>query len=127
MMSTWSKHAVIATGVVMAAAVTFTIGTAHAAANATQSAASIGATSMASCKQLPISQSEFCKSEAGWAAISSGQNPGSEALAKSQNTALKRADARYHAALATCSRMPVSDRNTCVSEAGDDRKLVASQ
>jgi hypothetical protein len=127
MMSAWSNHTVIAAGVVMATAVTFAIGTAHAAANATQSTTNVGVTSEAHCKQLPMSQSEFCEPEVGSAMISTAQVPDGKALSNSQKTALKREDARYRAALVACKRMPVSDRTTCISEAGDDRTLVANK
>lgn len=102
-------------------------GGAHAAANPPQAATSVAAPTMAACNQLPASRREFCRSEAEQAEIRAAQASVNHTLSNSQKAAQKRADAHYRAALAVCSRMPVSDRTTCVSEAGDDRTLAANE
>lgn len=121
------NRAVIATSFAFAAGFAFAIGTAHAAANPAQSATSVAAPTMAACNQLPASRREFCRSEAEQAEIRAAQASVNHTLSNSQKAALKRADAHYRVALAVCSRMPVSDRTTCVSEAGDDRTMAANE
>jgi hypothetical protein len=117
---------IIVTSFVLAAAFAFEIGTAHAA-NPAQSAISVAAPTMAACNQLPASRREFCRSEAAQAQIRAAQASANHTLSNSQKAALKKADAHYRAAVAACNRMPLSDRTTCVSEAGDDRALPATE
>ena len=125
-MSASNSRAIIVTSFVLAAAFAFAIGTAHAA-NPAQSATSVAAPTMVACNQLPASRREFCRSEAAQAQIRAAQASANHTLSNSQKAALKKADAHYRAAVAACSRMPLSDRTTCVSDAGDDRALAATE
>jgi hypothetical protein len=125
-MSASNSPAIIVTSFALAAAFAFAIGTAHAA-TPTQSATSVAAPTMAACNQLPASRRELCRSEAAQAQLRAAQAAANHTLSNSQKAALKKADAHYRAAVAACNRMPLSDRTTCVSEAGDDRALAATE
>jgi hypothetical protein len=125
-MSASNSPAIIVTSFALAAAFAFAIGTAHAA-NPAQSATSVAAPTMAACNQLPASRREFCRSEAAQAQLRAAQASANHTLSNSQKAVLKKADAHYRAAVAACNRMPLSDRTTCVSEAGDDRALAATE
>ena len=125
-MSASNSRAIIVTSFALAAAFAFAIGTAHAAGPA-QSVTSVAAPTMAACNQLPASRREFCRSNAAQAEIRAAQASVNHTLSNSQKAALKKADAHYRTAVAACNRMPLSDRTTCVSKAGDDRALAATE
>ena len=110
----------IALGVACA---TLAIGAAQAAVD--PSAASVAA-KVGACGKLPLSERGICKQQALAAAPATRQATGPAAMTDAQRAALKTENERYRARLAACSRMPLSEQTTCVSNAGIDAKLKAA-
>ena len=93
-------------------------GSAHAVTSSTHSsAAPTAARRMAACKQLPGSQQDICRQEAGF---------GKPAMPKQSSAQVAQENARYQKASNTCKRLPVSERTTCMSRAGADTTLASA-
>jgi len=97
------------------------IGSAHVAIDSSASART--ASEMAACRNLPLSTRYMCEDQAGY-----GQAVPRQALSSSDEAALKKADERYHAAMAACNERPFSGVRTpsCWSRAGQDMRLAAT-
>src|SRR5437868_15283754 len=102
-----SNSSVVALIVAVVASVALGIETAYAAIGPAQPAGSTAATTMPACDRLPSSQREFCRSQAG-----------SAALGTTHATVDQSASAAAAAAMAACSQLPLSQRGICQDQAG---------
>jgi hypothetical protein len=112
-----TERGIAGLGVVVAATTVavLAIGTAQGAvgpANPAPLVPSPMATTNAGCNRLPVSEREFCKSQVGWARVSTAD------VAIDQN-----ASARTASEMKACKSLPVSDRYICEDQAGYGQKV----
>jgi hypothetical protein len=103
-----STRATVARGAIFAAGIALLVAMGDAqAAVSSPTAPDATSAKMARCSRLPLSQSEFCKSEVGWSAI-----------AASQAAIDRSASSRTASAMVACETVPLSQRGICKAQAG---------